>query len=232
MYTVQEIIELDSYLLHTVNGSNSTFLEGCIAAYVTPFVWVPLLLVLLYVLMKNNTFANFITIIALIAAMLGVSFLLTTYALQPLSLFLRDAHDGEMMSVLNALNGYRASNGSLLTLAAGVTSLACFLMLLVRHTALSVSLVLWAGINCFAGVYMAVFYPWDVVAGILLGVLCGTVAYGMFDYLQKKQRVRRDWVSNRYTKSGYEVPDVYLVLVFMYATFAAVPIISFFILPH
>lgn len=232
MYTIQEIIDFDNYLLQSVNGSNSEFFEGCITAYVTPWVWVPLAFVLLYVLMKNNTFSNFLAIITLTLSMLGVSVLLTTYALQPLSVYLRQAHDGEMMEVLNALNEYRVGGASLLTLSAVVTSLACFFMLIVRHTALSVSLVLWAGINCFAGVYMAVFYPWDVVAGILLGLLCGIVAYKLFELYQKKQRVRRDWVSNRYTKGGYEVPDVYLLLVFMYATFAAVPVISFFILTH
>lgn len=232
MYTIQEIVDFDSYLLQSVNGGNSAFLEGCITAYVTPWVWVPLALVLLYVFMKNNTFSNFFAIIVLMLSMIGLSMLLTTYALQPLSLYMRQAYDGETMEMLNALNEYRAGDGSLLTLSAVVTSLACFLMLLVRHTALSVSLLLWAGINCFAGVYMAVFYPWDVVAGILLGLLCGVVAYKLFELYQKRQRVRRDWVSNRYTKSGYEVTDVYLLLLFMYATFVAVPVISFFILPH
>lgn len=225
-------MELDSYLLESVNGANSTFIEGCITAYVTPWVWIPLALVLLYVLMKNNTLSNFIAILALIFAMMGVSFLLTTYALQPLSNYLRTLHNTDSLHLLDALNGYRDGNASLLMLSAGVTSLACFLMLLIRHTAVSISLMLWAGINCFAGVYMAVFYPWDVVAGVLFGILCGSISYKIYELYQRKKRVRRDWVSSRYTRSGYDVSDIYLLLLFIYATFAAVPVISFFIQPH
>ncbi len=229
MYTIQEILDLDNYLLQSVNGGNSAFIDGCISAYVTPLVWLPLAIVLLYVLIKNNTIVNFFTIILLMAGMLALTYLLTMCALQPLSDYLRSLYDDGTLHLLDVLNSYRSGNGSLLTYSAAVTSLALFLMLLVRHKAMNVSLALWAGISCFAGVYMAVYYPWDIVAGILLGVLCSTIAYRVFRYCLKKQRIRRDWVSMRYTRSGYEVSDIYLFLVFMYATFAAVPVISFFL---
>ncbi len=229
MYTIQEILDLDSHILQSLNGENSTFIDGCIDAYVTPYVWLPLALVLLYILIKNNTIVNFFTIILLIAGMSALTYLLTAFALQPLSNYLRSLHDESTLYLLDILNSYRSGNGSLLTYSAAVTSLALFLVLLVRHKAMSISLFLWAGISCFAGVYMAVYYPWDIVAGIVLGILCSTIAYRIFCYSLKKQRIRRDWVSARYTRSGYEVSDIYLFLVFMYATFTAVPIISFFL---
>ena len=232
MYTIQEIIDLDNHLLQTVSGGGSAFFDGCINAYVTPYLWLPLALVLLYVLLKNNSFKNFSVILLLMVAMLGISYLLTIFLLQPLSDYLRSIYNTEALNLLDALNFYRAKNGSLLILATMVSSLGIFLMLLIRHAAFNVSLALWAAIGCFAGVYTAANYPWDIVVGILLGLLCGTVAYKIFGNYMSRQRVRRDWVSNRYTKSGYEVSDIYLLLVFMYATFAATPLVSFFITLH
>lgn len=229
MYTIQEILDLDSYILQSVNGEKSVFIDGCITAYVNPYVWLPLAFVLLYVLIKNNTARNFFTIILLMAGMSFASYSLTTYALQPLSDYLRSLYNDGTLHIFDMLNIYRTGNGSLLTYSAGVTSIALFLILLIRHTAVSISLILWAGISCFAGIYMAVYYPWDIFAGVLLGIICSTLTYRIFCYSLKKQRIRRDWVSNRYTRSGYDISDIYLLLVFIYATFAAVPVISFFL---
>lgn len=223
---------MDNHLLQTVSGGGSAFFDGCINAYVTPWLWLPLTLALLYVLLKNNSFKSFSVIILLVAAMLGFSYLLTIFLLQPLSDYLRSIYNTEALNLLDTLNFYRAKNGSLLVLATMVSSLALFLMLLIRHWAFNISLFLWAAICCFAGVYTAANYPWDIVVGVLLGALCAIAAFRIYGSYMKKQRVRRDWVSNRYTKSGYEVSDIYLLLVFLYATFVATPIVSFFIMPH
>ena len=53
----------------------------------------------------------------------------------------------------------------------------------------------------------------------------------LYSYIQKRQnhRMRRDWISTNYTKGGYLVSDVYLFLTFLYLTFAAIPVISFFV---
>lgn len=232
MYTIQEVIEFDNHLLQSVSGGSSPFLDGCISAFLAPYMWLPMVLVLLYVLLKNNGFKNFIAIVLLAALMLAASYLLTVFALQPLSEYIRSLYDNDTLNIFDTLNAFRGNECSLLTLTASVTSFALFLMLLVRHLAFNISLALWVIISCFAGVYTAAYYPWDIFAGILLGILCGTVTYYCYASYMKRQKVRRDWVSNRYTKSGYEVSDIYFLLLVMYATFVALPVVGFFILPH
>ena len=79
--------------------------------------------------------------------------------------------------------------------------------------------------------YLGVHYPGDILGGTLIGVTVGWAVYKLYSYIQKRQnhRMRRDWISTNYTKGGYLVSDVYLFLTFLYLTFAAIPVISFFV---
>lgn len=231
MYRIQDIIDMDKHLLLSMTGGESLFTDGCIGVFAMPAVWIPMLLTLLYVLVKNNNVKDFLTIVGFAASMLVATFLITEFALQPLFDYLRAVYGADSLHMLDAMNEFRAGNGFLLTHATIAFALATFFSLLIRHGILTFSLLLWAFIGCYAGLYMAVNYPWDILAGALTGVLCAFLTYRLYKYLLSKQRrSRRDWISDRFTKSGYEVPDVYRLLLVMYATFAAIPVISFFLI--
>lgn len=228
MYSIQDIIDIDKHLLLSINGGDSLFADGCIGVYANSFVWLPTLLALLYLLVKNNNVKDFITIVSFAVGMLAFLYFLTAFALQPLFEYLRALYGADSLCLFDALNEYRAGNGSLLTHATVAFAIATFFSLLIRHKVLTFSLLLWAGIVCYTGLYMAVNYPWDIFTGALTGVFCAFVVYKMYKQMLNRQRhSRRDWISDRFTKSGYEVSDVYLLLVVLYATFAAIPIISF-----
>lgn len=221
---------MDKHLLLSMTGGESLFIDGCIGVFAMPYVWLPMLLTLLYVLVKNNNVKDFFNIAGHVVAMLLAAYSLTAFVIQPLFDYLRVRYGAETLYLLDAMNEYRAGNGSLLTYATIAFSVAVFFSLLIRHKILTFSLLLWAVIGCYAGLYMAVNYPWDILAGALLGIFCAVITYRLYKYMQSKQRYsRRDWISDRFTKSGYEVPDVYRLLVVLYATFAAIPIISFFL---
>lgn len=218
-------------MLLSMNGGDSLFIDGCIGVFAMPVVWIPMLLTILYVLVKNNNVKDFLFIISFIAVMLGVAYSITEFALQPLFDYLRSLYSFDSLGMLNAMNEYRIMNGFLLTHATIAFAFALFLSLLIRHKVLTFSLLLWALIGCYTGLYMAVNYPWDILAGAILGIICALLTYRLYMHMLSRQRHnRRDWISDRFTKSGYEVPDVYRLLVVMYATFAAIPVISFFLI--
>lgn len=222
---------MDQYLLLSMTGDESMFTDGCIGVFAMPLVWLPVALTLIYILVKNNNAKDFLTIAGFVVAMLAVAYSLTAFVLQPMVDYLRMIYGTESLSLLDEMNEYRAGNGFLLTHATIAFAIAVFFSLLIRHKILTFSLLLWAAIGCYTGLYMAVNYPWDILAGALLGVLCAFITYRLYKYLLNKQRrSRRDWISDRFTKSGYEVPDVYRLLVVLYATFAAIPVIFFFLI--
>ena len=212
---------MDRYL-QFLSGGDSVFIDGCARAYTLPYVWIPLIVVLFYILLKNNSFKNFLAILSLMALLYAVTFVTDMYVCEPFVEYLFPSHDVS----------YSASSGTsnLFINTADAFGLALFLMLLVRHSSLTVTLTLWGVICCGTEIYHSSDGLPYILAGAGFGAVCGIAVYKIYTaYLHKKGRNRRDWISDRYTKSGYDVSDVYLLSAMIFATLAAVPIISFFL---
>lgn len=232
MFDLDKIIELDKQLLLTLNGSDSLFWDGCMAVYTTMIVWMPLAVFLLYVLIKNNNIRTFLLLIAIIAVVFVITDGITSTICKPFFERWRPTRDPELMYLVDVVNGYRcASYGFMSSHAANSFGIATFILLLMRNRALSLSLILWALLNSYSRIYLGVHYPGDIIGGTIVGVLTGVLMYRLYLYLCKKMRLgSRDWISTQYTKSGYLVSDIHLLLVILYGTFAAIPIIAFFVL--
>ena len=225
------INDIDSSLLLSVNGSDSLFWDGCMKTYTTMGVWVPLALMLFYVFVKNNNIKDFFLLIVLVAVVATLTDTISSGICKPFFERWRPTNDPMLMYAVDVVNETRGGRfGFTSSHAANSCGIATFVSLLIRNRALSVSLVIWAAMNAFTRIYLGVHYPGDILAGTMIGVVVGWAVYRLYVYIQnhKRRSARRDWISNHYTKSGYLVSDVYLLLMFMYATFVAITIISFF----
>ena len=225
------LLNIDRYLLLSLNGSDSLFWDGCMLVYTSMAVWAPLALMMLYVLMKNNNIKDFLLLVVLIALVATLTDQISSGFCKPFFARWRPTNDPMLMYAVDVVNETRGGRyGFTSSHAANSFGIATFIMLLIRNRALSVSLMTWAAMNAFTRIYLGVHYPGDILAGTVIGVVVGWVVYRLYVYIQnhKRRNSRRDWISDHYTKSGYLVSDVYFLLVIMYATFIAIPIISFF----
>lgn len=225
------ILDLDKYMLLSLNGSDSLFWDGSMTVYTSMAVWMPLALTLLYVLLKNNNIRDFFLLIVLIAIVATLTDTISSGICKPFFARWRPTHDPMLMYAVDVVNETRGGRfGFTSSHAANSFGIATFVMLLIRHRALSTSLVIWASLNAFTRIYLGLHYPGDILAGMLIGIIVGWGAYRLYQYIQnnKRRNARRDWISDHYTKSGYLVSDIYFLLVVMYATFALIPVISFF----
>lgn len=227
---MDKLIELDKNLLLTLNGSDSLFWDGFMMVYTSTAVWLPLAAVLLYVLIKNNSIKNFLILLVLIALLITITDGITSTFCKPFFARFRPTNDPELMYMVDVVNNYRrASYGFMSSHAANSFGITIFCILLIRNRMLSVSLVLWALITGYSRIYLGVHYPGDVVCGSLVGILSGVLVYYLYRYIIRKQKENtREWISSQYTKSGYLVGDVHLLLVVLYATIAVIPMIAFF----
>jgi undecaprenyl-diphosphatase len=228
---IQPFIDFDQSLLLQLNGSDSLFWDGCMLVYTSMAVWMPLAAILLYVLIKNNNIKDFFLLIVLVAVVATLTDTISSGICKPFFERWRPTNDPMLMYAVDVVNETRGGRfGFTSSHAANSFGIATFVSLLIRNRALSVSLVIWAAMNAFTRIYLGVHYPGDILAGTMIGVVVGWAVYRLYVYIQnhKRRTARRDWISNHYTKSGYLVSDVYLLLMFMYATFVAIPIISFF----
>lgn len=225
------LLNIDRYMLLSLNGSDSLFWDGCMLVYTSMVVWAPLALMLLYVLLKNNNIKDFLLLLFFVALVVLLTDQISSGFCKPFFARWRPSNDPMLMYAVDIVNETRGGKyGFTSSHAANSFGIATFIMLLIRNKALSISLIIWAAMNAFTRIYLGVHYPGDILAGTVIGVVVGWAVYRLYLYIQnhKRRNARRDWISDHYTKSGYLVSDVYFLLVIMYATFIAIPIISFF----
>ena len=100
-------------------------------------------------------------------------------------------------------------------------------MLLVRNRAFTVAITAWSLLNCYTRLYLGVHYPSDILCGLLCGLIVGYIAYRVHLVLYYKITPHFQYISEAYTKTGYSIGDIDIViatLVFtiIYAFFKAV----------
>ena len=208
------IIQMDKQLLLAINGSDSLFVDYLAKTLTTAATWIPLYVSLFYVVVKNND--NFRRIICILAcAGLCVLFAGTVDDLlvKPLVARLRPTHDFQIGMLVDTVDGYRGGKyGFFSAHAANTFSIAVFFSLLMRSRLVTLLLVGWSLTNCWTRLYLGVHYPLDILCGLLWGGSVGTGIYFLYRYVDRRLlHSENDYVSSKYTSSGYRYSDIYIV---------------------
>lgn len=208
------IIQMDKQLLLAINGSDSLFVDYLAKTLTTAATWIPLYVSLFYVVVKNND--NFRRIICILAcAGLCVLFAGTVDDLlvKPLVARLRPTHDFQIGMLVDTVDGYRGGKyGFFSAHAANTFSIAVFFSLLTRSRLVTLLLVGWSLTNCWTRLYLGVHYPLDILCGLLWGGSVGTGIYFLYRYVDRRLlHSENDYVSSKYTSSGYRYSDIYIV---------------------
>ncbi len=208
------IIQMDKQLLLVINGSDSLFVDYLAKTLTTAATWIPLYVSLFYVVVKNND--NFRRIICILAcAGLCVLFAGTVDDLlvKPLVARLRPTHDFQIGMLVDTVDGYRGGKyGFFSAHAANTFSIAVFFSLLMRSRLVTLLLVGWSLTNCWTRLYLGVHYPLDILCGLLWGGSVGTGIYFLYRYVDRRLlHSENDYVSSKYTSSGYRYSDIYIV---------------------
>ena len=208
------IIQLDKQLLLAINGSDSLFVDYLAKTLTTAATWIPLYVSLFYVVVKNND--NFRRIICILAcAGLCVLFAGTVDDLlvKPLVARLRPTHDFQIGMLVDTVDGYRGGKYGFFSAHAATTfSIAVFFSLLMRSRLVTLLLVGWSLTNCWTRLYLGVHYPLDILCGLLWGGSVGTGIYFLYRYVDRRLlHSENDYVSSKYTSSGYRYSDIYIV---------------------
>lgn len=224
---IEQLKELDNSLFLALNGSDSVYWDSVMWLITKTTTWIPLMLVLFYVLMKNSDARRLLFIVVAMAVTVALADRLSSGLIKPMVMRWRPTHDATFFHTIDTVRGYTGGRfGFVSSHAANTFSLFVFLSLLLRSRLMSFFLFFWAFLSSYSRIYLGVHFPGDIFCGALLGMAVGVLVYFIYNYVCKRVIVERKFYSTAYTSSGFLCEDMHLLAFTLMATYCVVMLIA------
>lgn len=217
------ILQTDLWWIPVLSGPHSLFFDNLAVCLTNGWTWIFLFIALLFIVIKNNETMIQIGLVILSAALcILLADGLSDGIIKPLVMRPRPINDPEVRPLLQIVSGLAPTKtySFFSAHAANTTSIFMFFTLLIRSSRLSVAMALWVLTNCWTRIYLGMHYPSDILVGIIWGLLSGAMVYILFfKRIYHRITPRLHFISTQYTKSGYSLSDVNLVVNVLLITF-------------
>ena len=218
---METIIQFDQQLLLMLNGSDSLFVDQLAVILTNARTWIPLYIALFYMVLRcNNSVSQVLLVLGAAGLCVVLAGTIDDTIVKPLVARWRPTHDPQIGILVDVVNDYRGGNyGFFSAHAANTFSIALFFSLLMRSRLVTLMLVGWSLTNCWTRLYLGVHYPIDILCGLLWGGIVGTGMYFLYRYADRRFCCSEsDYVSSKYTSSGYKYSDLYVIALVLAVT--------------
>lgn len=214
------LIDIDRSLLLFFNGSDSLFLDNLAVVLTSGFTWIPLYVILLYVVIKNNeTMKQIMLAVGCVALCLLLSDGIADFIVKPMAARFRPSHEPAFKYVVDIVNGLRDTQyGFFSAHAANTFGIAVFFSLLIRSGKFTVAMIIWSLVNCWTRMYLGLHYPGDIIVGLLWGTVVGCTAYYVYLKSYLRMSPKFNYISSQYTRTGYSFADIDITLLMLTLT--------------
>lgn len=215
-----KIQDMDMQVLSLFNGSDNIMLDQMVQILTSGLTWIPLYVMLFFVVMRNNE------TMGQIALVVGSAIFCVLFAdglvdgiIKQLAERWRPSNDPTFKYMVQVVDDIRLKGYSFCSAhAANTMSLAVFFSLLVRSKLLTITLVTWSLINCWTRLYLGVHYPSDILCGMIIGIIVGILVYLLYYKIYLRISPKINYISNQYTSTGYDHDDIDKAMVILMLT--------------
>ena len=166
---------IDTQLFLWLNGLHVEWLDTVMVAITGMWLWIPVYLLLLYLVFKQYGKHGWWVILA-VAVVILCSDQLSAHVCKPLFHRLRPCFNPELEGLVHLPKGLPGGlYGFVSSHAANTFAVAAFMTAVLRkgYRRIGWWLYAWAFISSYSRIYIGVHYPGDIVCGAILGVLVG-----------------------------------------------------------
>ena len=170
---------IDSRLFLVLNGWHTGWLDTVMVAITGMWPWIPLYILLLYMVFKQYGRRGWWVLLA-VAVVILCTDQLSAHVCKPLFHRLRPCFNPELEGLVHLPKGLPGGRyGFVSSHAANTFGVAAFLTAALRKGYRSVGwwLYAWALVSSYSRIYIGVHYPGDILAGAVLGVLVGLIIW-------------------------------------------------------
>jgi undecaprenyl-diphosphatase len=177
------LVHIDQSLFLALNGLHTPFFDQFFWYATKPILWLPLYL-LIFVLLVRSFRWKTITIVIAVALMIAVSDQLANVS-KDRTQRLRPSHEPEIEQLVHSVNDYKGGQYGFFSAHASTNfAIALFFIFFLRrrYRWMVPILLVWATIMAYSRLYLGVHYPGDILAGILVGVILGSLFVWLTGY--------------------------------------------------
>jgi len=183
---IELLKNIDIRLFLFFNGNHTPFMDSVMGIAGNKFTWIPLYLLLLFFVWRKAR-TNLWLVVLSVAILITLSDQISVHLFKDVFQRYRPCHNLFLQDKIHLINGECGGlYGFVSSHAANTFALITFLSLFFRNKYFVLCMYLWASFVSYSRVYAGVHYPFDIVGGMVLGIMLGLISYKVYLHFNKK----------------------------------------------